>query len=92
MENRVLLVDGLHGIYVPQQWARVWGVATATVQPELAVDILIVREGPNNGDTYWESWDRILREYRRYNQDRARVEYMEQDGDLWQIAEEHEAD
>jgi hypothetical protein len=87
MENRTLLIDDLRGVYIPQTWARLWGIEAATAQPELAADILIVREGPDNGENYWESWDRILRDYRRFNQDRGVFEVLEQDGDLWLVAE-----
>ena len=85
MENQSLLVDGLHGIGVPLRFARLYGdlaVAKANVK-QADVDVLLC--GPYAPD-YWEAWDDVLRAFRYVSTD-GRVHFLEQDGDLWLVAE-----
>lgn len=72
--ERVLLVDGCAGIYVPQRFAqnydmRFWGVS---VEAEA-----VLLSGPDHED-YWEVWDEVLMECGVGGDWR-----LWQDGDLW---------
>ena len=81
MESIACLVNGAHGIYVPQAFVEaythnVWGIADA--------DAEILRAGPDH-ELYWETWDSVLQSA-RYTSDDGRIYSLYQDGDLFAIA------
>ena len=83
----VCIVDGAHGIYVPQVWAKRYGeaaAASAGISPEDVADLL---RGPE-ADTYWESWDQVLDNY-CHTVDGVK-HYLYQDGDLFECPETYE--
>lgn len=51
----VCLVDGAHGIYVPQRFAQRFGEAWGIGRENLR----ILRAGPNH-PAYWDAWDEVL--------------------------------
>ena len=77
-ETMRCLIDGHHGIYIPQIFARNFPTADWGVTTEQA-DIL--REGPGlNGaaDLYWDVWDEVL----------TNAEWRDGDGNLWMLMQD----
>lgn len=72
------LVDGSWGIYVPQQFVRLYDPAYWGVSDE---EVAILLAGPSH-EHYWDTWDRVLREARG-----RRGEMLEQDGDLFAVVD-----
>lgn len=52
-DYRICIVDGSHGIYVPQRFAAIYG---DQLQFTLAKEL---RAGPTSG-RYWDTWDEVL--------------------------------
>ena len=52
-DYRICIVDGLHGVYVPQRFAAVYG---AQVSASLLKEL---QAGPNS-EAYWEAWEEVL--------------------------------
>ena len=81
-ETMRCLIDGHHGIYIPQIFARNfpttdWGIT------EEQTEILL--EGPNPagaGDLYWDVWDEVLTNA-EWRDGEGNVWYLMQDGDLF---------
>lgn len=54
--DRVLIVDGCHGIYVPQRYAVTCSSHDMCTDEQR--DILAM--GPHQNDQYWDVWDEVL--------------------------------
>lgn len=83
MSGTALLVDGAHGVYVPQSFvecyrAKDWGITNE--------DDAILLHGPDD-EWYWETWDNVL-DYAKYVDDQGYEWSLWQDGDLWAYCEE----
>jgi hypothetical protein len=52
-DYRICIVDGLHGIYVPQRFAQLY---SAQVSASLLKEL---HAGPDS-ETYWEAWEEVL--------------------------------
>lgn len=81
MENIEYLIDGAHGIYVPQIFVKAyalynWGITDA--------DAEILLYGPDHAD-YRDTWDSVLQSA-RYTAEDGRVYSLHQDGDLFAVA------
>lgn len=77
--DSILLVDGLHGVYVPQRFAtafnnRDWGIE------DHDPDLLTLKEGPH-AEYYWESWEAILNKASLVKN--GVVYVLHQEGDLY---------
>lgn len=76
--NRICIIDGLHGIYVPQEFAERYG---NQIQSNLAQELL---EGPESS-YYWEVWEEVL--------NTSKITFggmiytLEQDGDVFAVPE-----
>ncbi len=80
--ERVLLVDGLHGVHVPMVFARRCAApAGAWIVDHLARCALL--EGASEPG-YWEAWSGVLRDA-TYTDAQGRVWTLEQDGDLFAV-------
>jgi hypothetical protein len=77
--DRILVVDGVHGIYVPQRYAVL--ASSDDMATDQQREILL--EGPEHPD-YWDVWDEILTNLKVK---RGRYDwYLEQDeGDVWLV-------
>lgn len=53
--DRVLIVDGCHGIYVPQRYAKICSSDDMATNEQR--EILLA--GPDH-DEYWDVWDEVL--------------------------------
>ena len=74
------IVDGCHGIYVPQNFAKRHDMASWHVAQD---DVDILLSGPDN-EFYWETWDDVLRD--AYYVDGVGLRFtLEQDGDLFAV-------
>lgn len=82
----VCIVDGHHGIYVPQVWAERYGdyLETCRVSQE---DVVILLQGPDHAD-YWEAWQDVLNDY--CHEVNNVKHYLSQDGDLFEYPETYE--
>ena len=52
-DYRICIIDGSHGIYVPQRFAQLYG---AQVSASLLKEL---QAGPDS-ETYWEAWEDVL--------------------------------
>lgn len=80
MSDRVYLLNGAYGIYVPQAFAEncdpsEWGIS--------GEDAAVLRAGPDH-EWYWETWDRVLCNARRTDKDGCDW-ILDQDGDLFTL-------
>ncbi|MFZ9326520.1 MAG: hypothetical protein ACO24H_03535 [Polynucleobacter sp.] len=76
------IIDGAHGIYVPQQFCQRYEKTENVCQEDW--DICLA--GPDH-EHYWESWDAILNDWGGEEFDELNGVYriwIEQDGDLFQ--------
>ena len=79
MENSELILDGHHGVYIPQFFAQTWASSFDGINHN---DVKVLLEGPEH-EYYWDSWDTVLSDSSIV---RHGVEYMlHQDGDLWLV-------
>lgn len=72
-----LLVDGLHGIYVPQRFAKNYDMNLWHVKVS---DRTFLLRGPDE-PLYWETWDDVIN-YAWCEKD-GKVYNLHTDGDLW---------
>jgi hypothetical protein len=79
MENRQLLLDGAHGIYVPQRFSQV--VSPSVVENVSSEDWFILSQGPDH-EFYWEAWETVLNNAILVGPTGSRY-CLEQDGDLF---------
>jgi hypothetical protein len=86
------IIDGAHGIYVPQVWAERYGVQaviSANVDEE---DVRILLSGPDeefpDEEYYWETWERVLNDYS--HEVNGVKHFLRQDGDLFEYPETYE--
>lgn len=59
----VCIVDGHHGIYVPQIWAQRYGAQAVESAHVSAANIPILLAGPDKGEPYWWAWECVLTNY-----------------------------
>ena len=88
-EDRELLLDDCHGIYIPQIFCQmfkpeVWGY---TADDE---DWISCLAGPDD-EFYWDAWDEITC-YARMQGEDGRTWYLSQDGDLFVVTNELPSD
>lgn len=85
----VCIIDGAHGIYVPQIWAERYGLQAAKSAGVNPFDVSSLLTGPDCAD-YWDSWDSVLNDYcHTVNGVRH---YLTQDGDLFEVPETYRWD
>lgn len=81
LENAILIVDEIHGIYVPKAFSRTVGhnmVTGATIE-----QFSILESGPDH-EEYWEVWDEVLNDV--IITDRNGMQYtLYQDGSVWAV-------
>ena len=80
----VCIVDGHHGVYVPQIWAQRYGDSAVQSAGVLIADISVLIKGPDS-DLYWEAWDNVLNNY--CHEVSGVKHYIQQDGDLFEYPE-----
>jgi len=80
----VCIVDGLHGIYVPQVWAERYGSAAVESAGVRAVDVELLLGGPD-APNYWDVWDWVLSDY--CHEVAGVKHYLAQDSDLFEFPE-----
>ena len=80
----VCIVDGHHGIYVPQVWAERYGAAAVESAGVNATDVSDLSMGPECA-AYWEAWESILNDY--CHEVAGVKHYLTQDGDLFEFPE-----
>lgn len=88
MNEPVLLIDCLWGIYIPQMWASDpnSGITGKTNLDTLQDEIEILVEGPEH-EHYWEAWDYVLNHFEVTVDG---ISYgLYQQGDLWLCDENH---
>ena len=78
------IIDGAHGIYVPQAFVKRF----ENWQGIDAEDLAILLEGPDNR-YYWDSWDYVLATA-SYKDDDGHTWTLYQDGDLFAVRDDHE--
>lgn len=81
-----LLVDGHHGIYVPQEFAKSFNMRAWHVDPE---DEKILLEGPYHPD-YWEAWDSVLQNAYYTAKNGEQYYLFEDSGDLFAVSEDED--
>lgn len=93
MDN-ILLIDEVVGVYIPQEFAKIYGHNILgkdnTHYYDLSDDLVILKEGPEHSE-YWEAWEEVLK-YAKIRIDGPRgnetIYTLHQDGDLWAVPEE----
>lgn len=78
------IVDGHHGIYVPQVWAERYGLAAAQSAGVSGLSVIALRAGPDH-PRYWEAWDSVLNDY--CHETKSETYYLYQDGDLYEVSQ-----
>lgn len=86
-ETSMLLVDDIHGVYVPKVWAGkyrmfpdVWNITNEQMDCLLA--------GPDC-ESYWDTWDEVL-DSAEFKDSQGRVWHLWQDGALWAFCDDGE--
>lgn len=82
MDEQVL-VDGHHGIYVPQVFASKFDPNKFGVE-SFDPDYQCILHGPGE-EYYWESWDALL-EKASYKDENGVTWYLNHDGDLFLVS------
>lgn len=59
MEKMFCLIDGNRGIYIPQQFAKIWGNSVQFGMNEEQKTVLLA--GPQTSD-YWDVWEEVVNE------------------------------
>lgn len=57
--NAFCLIDSNRGIYIPQQFAKIWGDTVQSGMDEEQKTILLA--GPQTSD-YWDVWEEVVNE------------------------------
>jgi len=83
----ILLLDGARGIYIPQQFAEIYGDQLLNVY-DLEDDLHEISKGPD-ADQYWECWDAILQEG-EFKDEYNKIYTLAQNGDLWRVEQGEE--
>lgn len=84
LQQRVLLIDGAAGVYVPQEFATSWERDLwlgDTIGGQGCLDEVL--KGPD-AEFYWESWEYILANA-SHTDKKGTKWHLEQDGDLWAV-------
>lgn len=83
------IVDGHHGVYVPNVWAERYGREASRLAGVNRDDVAVLLYGPDH-DFYWESWDQVLSDYEHVTAEMRgsrlviQVYRLWQDGDLFE--------
>lgn len=84
--NRILLIDGAAGIYVPMRFYENFDFAAWGLKSDDYRDL----SHPEN-EHYWDAWDDLLRDAKHL--DENGVEWtLEQDDDLFAVSDDAETD
>ena len=59
MENMFCIIDSNRGIYIPQQFAKIWGDSVQSGMDEEQKTILLA--GPDHLE-YWDVWEEVVNE------------------------------
>lgn len=88
-ENQTIkvIIDGAHGIYVPQIFVESFNAAEWGIEEE---DIKVLKEGPSH-EYYWDTWETVLNNAEFKDED-GKVWTLHQDSDLFAVREDHEWD
>lgn len=89
MKELELLLDGHHGVYIPQLFAQYYGDKLKGQQPDISLDIDTLLAGPD-GEFYWEAWEGILDG--EYLDDNGNKFTLYQSGDLWLVPDGYEGE
>ena len=57
MENMFCIIDSNRGIYIPQQFAKIWGDSVQSGMDEEQKTILLA--GPDHLE-YWDVWEEVV--------------------------------
>lgn len=79
-----LLLDGCHGIYLPQQFATQFDLAKFNLPDKAVIEYLLA--GPED-EEYWDAWAEVL-DAATYAGTDGNTYYLYQDGDLWLVCED----
>jgi hypothetical protein len=84
-ENRILLVDERHGIYVPKVFAELWNDMSDDERAmwEINTDEIQYLSDPD-ADGYWDAWHVVL-DSATYTNELGHAYYLDQDGDLYLV-------
>ena len=85
----VCIIDGAHGIYVPEFWAESYGEAAVARAGVSAADVATLLQGPD-APLYWDAWDNVLNDYRHCVG--SETYRLWQDGDLYEVTDSWEPD
>ena len=80
--NASLLINGAHGIYIPQFFAQNYE-KYVTNPEEIEDELKDLKSGPDN-EFYWDSWATVM-DNAKLKDDNGRECSLWQDGDLWAI-------
>lgn len=89
MKELELLIDGHHGVHIPQLFAQYFGEKIEAQQPELKEDIITLENGVDTPD-YWEAWETILDG--EYLDNKGNKFTLYQSGDLWLVPDGYEGE
>jgi hypothetical protein len=78
----ILLLDGQHGIYIPQLFAQNYP-EVITNMDEVKDDFETIKRGPDD-EYYWEAWDNVLNNA-KVKDVKGNPGTLYQDDDLWFI-------
>ena len=84
MDTIECIIDGSHGIYIPQVFAERFENWQGITEDDLA----ILLNSPAHRD-YWEVWDSVLATA-SYKDDDGHTWTLFQDGDLFMVRDDHE--
>lgn len=81
-EGLKLLVDGHHGVYVPEVFATNYDLSEWSINPDEALELQDV-----DNEYYWDVWDDVL-SYATYTDKDGHEWFLYQDSDLWAVCPE----
>jgi hypothetical protein len=74
-----LLIDGHHGIYIPQIFATRYLTAANCLRCSIPIGYIAILENPDR-ELYWDAWETVLNNYVTEN-----GETLHQDQDVWLV-------
>ena len=89
MQNIKCIVDGRHGVFVPQWFAQTVNRALLSGVTTEDLDYL-AKEGSIEDDGFWDIWDSVLNNARITHN--GKIYHLHQDGDLFAIDWDNLAD
>ena len=80
------IINGAHGVYVPQTFAE-QSIGWQGIDPDY---LAILRQGPHHAD-YWEAWDAVLSSASYTDDDgHTWTLHLGENGDLFAVRDDHE--